>query len=61
MYLAVPCEFDDPKSVWKECKQSHCRRRRKPAFPNCEPIDEQLSDNVLSMFIFVWFLRYTLQ
>lgn len=48
-------------TVWKERKQSHCRRRRKPAFPNCEPIDEQLSDNVLSMFIFVWFLRYTLQ
>lgn len=46
-------------TVWKERKQSHRRRRRKLAFPNCEPIDEQHSDNAFSLFIFVCHLRYT--
>lgn len=36
--------------VRKERKQSHCRRRRKPAFPNCESIDEALSDNALDVY-----------
>jgi len=39
--------------VRKERKQSHCRRRRKPAFPNCASIDEPLSDNALVYFCLV--------
>lgn len=34
----------------KEHKQSHFRRRRKPAFPNCTPIDGPLSDNALDVY-----------
>jgi len=36
--------------VRKERKQSYCRRRRKPAFPNCASIDEPLSDNALDIY-----------
>lgn len=36
--------------VQKKRKQSYCRRRRKPAFPNCMSIDEPLSDNTLNVY-----------
>lgn len=48
-------------TVWKERKQSHCQRRRKLAFPNCEPIDEQHSDNALDVYFCLPSPLHTLQ